>query len=86
MSKLTQIEINPKYETHPHSALTEQLVKHNEWLVVLSLLITLGIWSAVVDWGNLPAFVLPSPSAVWQKLLQTLVKWHFAIEYLGHSQ
>ena len=52
---------------------SEKLVKYNGWLVCFSLLIALGIWSAVIHWGNLPAFVLPSPQAVWQKLLQTLV-------------
>jgi NitT/TauT family transport system permease protein len=27
----------------------------------------------VVNWGNLPAFVLPSPAAVWHKFLQILL-------------
>jgi len=67
-----QTGTNSNHDPRRHSSLSEQLVKHNEWLVLLSLLITLGIWSAVVDWGNLPAFVLPAPAAVWQKLLQTL--------------
>lgn len=34
--------------------------------------ILLAVWSAVVNWGILPEFVLPSPTAVWQKLLSTL--------------
>ncbi len=51
---------------------TQQLVRHNEWMVLLSLLFALLIWSLVVDWAKLPAFVLPSPAAVWQKFIQTL--------------
>lgn len=73
MSKLTNLNSTPQNQPHQRVALSEQLVKHNEWLVIFSLLIALGIWSAVVDWGNLPAFVLPAPSAVWQKFLHTLV-------------
>jgi NitT/TauT family transport system permease protein len=51
---------------------TDQLVKYNSGLVFLSIIIALAIWSAVVKWGNLPAFVLPSPASVWQKFLVTL--------------
>lgn len=51
---------------------TDQLIRHNEWLVFLSLLFSILIWALVVDWANLPAFVLPSPAAVWSKFLQTL--------------
>ncbi|MHC1740178.1 MAG: ABC transporter permease [Anaerolineaceae bacterium] len=54
-------------------SLSEKLATHNGWLVLFSLLIALGIWSAVVNWGNLPAFVLPSPVAVWNKFLVTLM-------------
>ena len=55
------------------TTLSEQLVRHNEWLVVFSLLIALGIWWGVAGWGNLPAFVLPAPDAVWQKFLHTII-------------
>lgn len=53
-------------------ALTDRLVKYNGVLVLFSLVLALCIWSAAVRWGDLPAFVLPAPAAVWNKLLQTL--------------
>jgi len=31
-----------------------------------------GIWSLVIDWGDLPAFLLPAPRAVWHKFVQML--------------
>jgi NitT/TauT family transport system permease protein len=31
-----------------------------------------AVWSLVVDWAHLPAFVLPSPASVWQKFILTL--------------
>lgn len=54
------------------TALTDRIVKYNSLLVLLSLVLALCIWSAVVRWGDLPAFVLPAPGAVWRKFLQTL--------------
>ncbi len=56
----------------PGPSLTQQLIRHNEWMVFLSILIAIALWALVVDWANLPAFVLPSPAAVWHKLMQTL--------------
>jgi NitT/TauT family transport system permease protein len=61
-----------EFRSKANHSLTEQLIRHNEWMVLLSLLCALLIWAAVVDWANLPAFVLPSPAAVWNKFLQTL--------------
>lgn len=60
------------FRSKANHSLTEQLIRHNEWMVLLSLLCAILIWAAVVDWANLPAFVLPSPAAVWNKFLQTL--------------
>jgi NitT/TauT family transport system permease protein len=54
-------------------SVSERLAKYNGWLVCVSLFMALGIWAAVVNWGNLPAFVLPSPTAVWQKFVQVLI-------------
>jgi NitT/TauT family transport system permease protein len=51
----------------------EKLARRSEWLIVLTLLFVLGVWWAVVSWGNLPAFVLPSPKSVWQEFISVLV-------------
>jgi len=50
----------------------EFLARHNGWVVLVSLGLAVGIWSLVIDWGNLPAFLLPTPRAVWQKFAQML--------------
>ncbi len=50
----------------------ERMVRRNEWLILLVLLCVLAIWWAVDSWGNLPAFVLPSPAAVWDEFIATL--------------
>ena len=67
---MTKFDVIPSINTNPSNP--SRLVKYNGWLVLVSLLIALAIWSALVKWSNLPAFVLPSPQAVGQKLLQTL--------------
>lgn len=54
------------------STWSEKIARRNEWLVLLTLLIVLGVWWAVVSWGNLPSFVLPSPTAVWNEFVVTL--------------
>jgi len=50
----------------------EFLARHNGWVVLVSLGLAMGIWSLVIDWGDLPAFLLPTPRAVWQKFAQML--------------
>jgi len=72
LTKYTELSLTHRQHSNPEVSFSEKLVKHNGWLVLISLLLALGIWSAVVNWGNLPAFVLPSPSAVWQKFLLSL--------------
>ena len=42
------------------------------WLLIGTLALTLGCWASVAAWGRLPAFMLPSPSAVGQRLIATL--------------
>ncbi len=49
-----------------------RLAEHNGWLVLFSLLLAFLIWSALIQWGNLPAFVLPAPGDVWQKFIKVL--------------
>jgi NitT/TauT family transport system permease protein len=56
----------------------------------LALLLFLGAWELIVRLGNYPAFILPSPSRVYHKLVSTategLLWWHTRItltEILG---
>jgi NitT/TauT family transport system permease protein len=51
----------------------EFLARHNGWLVLFSLVLTVGIWSLVIDWGDIPAFMLPAPRTVWHKFVQMLL-------------
>jgi NitT/TauT family transport system permease protein len=41
-------------------------------LAPVSLLIGILVWELVVRLGDFPAFILPSPALVWQKLIQSL--------------
>ncbi|MDO9120455.1 MAG: hypothetical protein Q7U31_01630, partial [Anaerolineaceae bacterium] len=50
----------------------EKLARYNGWLVVVSILLVLVVWALGVQWGKPPAFLLPSPQAVWDKFLSTL--------------
>ncbi|NOZ50730.1 MAG: ABC transporter permease [Chloroflexi bacterium] len=38
-------------------------------LAPLTVLVFLALWEALVQWQNYPAFILPRPTDVWQKLL-----------------
>jgi NitT/TauT family transport system permease protein len=40
---------------------------------VLSFALAVLIWALVAQWGSLPAFILPSPAAVWQRFVQVLM-------------
>jgi NitT/TauT family transport system permease protein len=42
------------------------------WLGIASILAGLVLWWVVARMVNLPAFILPSPGAVWQRFLQSL--------------
>lgn len=57
----------------PIDSWQERWSRHNEWLILLSVVVVLAIWSAVVHWSDLPAFVLPSPISVWHKFVSTLL-------------
>ncbi len=50
----------------------EFLARHNGWLALVSLALAVGIWSLIIDWGDLPAFLLPAPRTVWQKFVEML--------------
>lgn len=70
---LTRSGTNNSRSAKNSSSISDLLVRFNGALVFLSLALAVGIWSAVVNWGNLPAFVLPSPTAVWNKFVQILL-------------
>jgi NitT/TauT family transport system permease protein len=73
LSKYSQVTPPYTSKTDTSGSFSKKLVKYNGWLVCFSVLIMLGIWSALVNWGSLPAFVLPSPAAVWNKFIQILI-------------
>ena len=50
----------------------EKLARYNGWLVIVSILLVLVVWALGVQWGKPPAFLLPSPQAVWEKFISTL--------------
>lgn len=50
------------------------MARHNGWIVFFSLVVALAVWSLVIQWGSFPAFILPSPTAVWQRFIQMLVE------------
>jgi len=39
---------------------------------LISLGMAILIWALVIQWSHLPAFILPSPSAVWMRFVQVL--------------
>ncbi|GAP12977.1 ABC-type nitrate/sulfonate/bicarbonate transport system, permease component [Longilinea arvoryzae] len=56
-----------------YKSTTPRLIqRHSGWVAPVSVLVVLGAWEAVARWGGLPAFILPSPELVLQKLAQTL--------------
>ncbi len=59
----------PKHRPLPFS---QWLLRHQLWVLVVSLLIGLAIWEGLVLVLQLPAFILPSPVQVWQRLLLSL--------------
>jgi len=51
---------------------TAKISRRSEWTILLSLVFAVVVWSLVVRWSDLPAFVLPSPLTVWHKFVLTL--------------
>jgi len=45
----------------------------NIWLVCLSLIGGLLIWQLAVEFTHMPAFILPSPLQVWERLVEVVV-------------
>lgn len=47
-------------------------IRQRYTLVAVSILIALAVWEAAIHIWNFPAFILPSPELVWQRLIQKL--------------
>jgi len=60
-------------ETLLESRLVGFLRKRHDYLLVpVFLLLALGLWYLVINRSELPPYILPTPSAVWKKLLRTI--------------
>ncbi len=46
--------------------------KHGRWLLPVSIVLTLLLWQGLISITNLPAFILPPPLLVAQRLIDTL--------------
>lgn len=55
-----------------------QIRRARFWLGLASLLAGLIAWWAAARFGGLPAFILPSPGAVWARLLRSLASGELA--------
>lgn len=53
----------------PSKPALEYLARRNGWLVAVSLVLFVVLWDRIVNWGDLPAFLMPAPQAVWKKLV-----------------
>ncbi len=47
-------------------------VRASNVLVLFSLALALLLWEGIVRWGDFPAFILPGPEMVWQRLIQSV--------------
>jgi NitT/TauT family transport system permease protein len=57
---------------HKPLPFSQWLLRHQVWVLIVSLVIGLTIWEGLVLVLQLPAFILPSPVQVWQRLLTSL--------------
>ena len=73
MKVLPQAHSTSLSETRKPQSLRQHLGRQSSWLAVLSFALAVLIWALVAQWGSLPAFILPSPAAVWQRFVQVLM-------------
>jgi NitT/TauT family transport system permease protein len=50
-----------------------KILQRRGFMIPFSLMIMLLIWLFITDLGDIPAFILPSPSLVWSRFWQVLV-------------
>jgi len=73
LKALPQVHSTSLAETRKPQSLRQHLARQSSWLAVLSFALAVLIWALVAQWGSLPAFILPSPAAVWQRFVQVLM-------------
>ena len=72
MRTFNQTEESPSYFRTAGKPALEYLARRNGWMGLVSIVVVLVMWGLIVRWGDMPAFLLPTPLAVWQKLLAML--------------
>jgi NitT/TauT family transport system permease protein len=53
----------------PH---TRRIFRSERLLAPLVFVLVVALWSAAVSWFKVPAYILPSPAAIWKALLRNL--------------
>jgi NitT/TauT family transport system permease protein len=48
------------------------LKRHSRWLMPVSLILVVLFWKGLVVWTGMPAFILPPPGMVWDRLILSL--------------
>jgi len=78
--------MDAKFSTRPKPSFARLVSKHSRWLVLVSIVVALVLWEALVRIERLPAFILPSPGQVavrfWQSLLDGSLLRHSAYTLL----
>ncbi len=72
MKSLPQLRIQNKSEPRKPGGMAARLEHNNGWMVLISLGFAVLVWALVIQWSHLPAFILPSPAAVWARFVQVL--------------
>ena len=60
------------HQPKPVPARLEWLARHNSWLVLVSIVFVLTLWQTIVAVNKPPAFLLPTPSGVWEKFIASI--------------
>ena len=67
----------------PKQAPKHPIQRYQRWLLVGSVVLALGLWNLIIRFGDLPAFILPSPVRVasrgWQALMDGTLLYHAGI-------
>jgi ABC-type nitrate/sulfonate/bicarbonate transport system permease component len=64
--------VKPSSGERSSSQTTRLARRQRAWLVPFSILAALLVWEIAARLGNFPAFILPPPSLVWERLVQSL--------------
>lgn len=60
------------HQPKPAPSRLEWLARHNGWLVLVSVVVVLVLWHLIVTVNKPPAFLLPTPSGVWDKFIASI--------------